>query len=63
MTVKELKEKAKSMGLSGYSKMRKAELEELVNKVKSEKKELSKEDLKEIVPPIVKIFEYENQEK
>lgn len=62
-TVKELKEKAKSMGLSGYSKMRKAELEELVNKVKSEKKELSKEDLKEIVPPIVKIFEYENQEK
>lgn len=63
MTIKELKEKAKSMGLSGYSKMRKAELEELVNKVKSEKKELSKEDLKEIVPPIVKIFEYENQEK
>lgn len=63
MTVKELKEKAKSMGLSGYSKMRKAELEELVNKVKSEKKELSKEDLKEIVPPIVKIFEYETQEK
>lgn len=62
-TVKELKEKAKSMELSGYSKMRKAELEELVNKVKSEKKELSKEDLKEIVPPIVKIFEYENQEK
>lgn len=62
-TVKELKEKAKSMGLSGYSKMRKAELEELVNKVKSEKKELSKEDLKEIVPPIVKIFEYETQEK
>ncbi len=63
MTIKELREKAKSMGLSRYSKMRKAELEELVNKVKSEKKELSKEDLKEIVPPIVKIFEYENQEK
>lgn len=63
MTVKELKEKAKELGLKGYSKLKKAELEELVNKVKSEKKELSKENLKEIVPPIVKIFEYENQEK
>ena len=29
-TVKELKEKAKSMGLSGYSKMRKAELEKFI---------------------------------
>lgn len=63
MTVRELRAKAKELGLKGYSKLKKAELEELVNKVKSEKKELSKEDLKEIVPPIVKIFEYENQEK
>ena len=30
MTVKELKEKAKSLGLSGYSKMRKAELEKFI---------------------------------
>ncbi|WP_349764321.1 lambda-exonuclease family protein [Fusobacterium sp. SYSU M8D902] len=63
MTVVELKAKAKELGLKGYSKLKKAELEELINKVNSEKKELSKEDLKEIVPPIVKIFSYENQEK
>lgn len=63
MTVVELKVKAKELGLKGYSKLKKAELEELINKVNSEKKELSKEDLKEIVPPIVKIFSYENQEK
>ena len=63
MTVKELRAKAKELGLKGYSKLRKAELEELINKVNAEKKELSISDLKEIVPPIVKIFSYENQEK
>lgn len=63
MTVVELRAKAKELGLKGYSKLKKAELEELINKVKAEKKELSKDDLKEIVPPIVKIFEYETQEK
>ena len=63
MTKEEGEAKAKELGLKGYSKLKKAELEELINKVKAEKKELSKEDLKEIVPPIVKIFEYENQEK
>lgn len=63
MTVKELRAKAKELGLKGYSKLRKAELEEVINKVNAEKKELSISDLKEIVPPIVKIFEYENQEK
>lgn len=30
MTVKELKEKAKQMGLGGYSKLRKAELEKFI---------------------------------
>lgn len=30
MTVKELKEKAKRMGLSGYSQLRKAELEKFI---------------------------------
>ena len=30
MTINELREKAKSMGLSGYSKMRKAELEKFI---------------------------------
>lgn len=63
MTVKELRAKAKELGLKGYSKLRKAELEELINKVNAEKKELSISDLKEIVPPIVKIFEYKTQEK
>lgn len=62
-TVKELREEAKSLGLKGYSKLKKAELEELINSTKMEKKELSEEDLKEIVPPVVKIFSYENREQ
>lgn len=37
MTVRELRAKAKELGLKGYSKLKKAELEELVNKVKSGK--------------------------
>lgn len=62
-TVKELREEAKSLGLKGYSKLKKVELEELINSTKMEKKELSEEDLKEIVPPVVKIFSYENREQ
>ena len=38
MTVIELRAKAKELGLKGYSKLKKAELEELVNKVKSEER-------------------------
>ena len=62
-TVKELREKAKSLGLKGYSKLKKAELEELIEKTEMDKKELTEEDLKTIVPPIVKIYSYENQEQ
>lgn len=62
-TVKELREEAKSLGLKGYSKLKKSELEELINSTKMEKKELSQEELKEIVPPVVKIFSYENREQ
>lgn len=62
-TVKELREKAKALGLKGYSRLKKAELEDLLAKAKADKKEITKEELKEIVPPIVKIFTYENQDQ
>ena len=42
MTVRELRAKAKELGLKGYSKLKKAELEELVNKVKSKRKSYQK---------------------
>lgn len=63
MTVKELREVAKELGLKGYSRLRKAELEELINKTKEEKEELTLSDVEKIVPPIVDIYSYENEEK
>lgn len=63
MTVKELKIKAKELGLTGYSKLRKSELEELIAKTNMEKEELTLSDVKEIVPPIVDIYEYKNDEQ
>lgn len=63
MTVKELKAKAKELGLRGYSKLRKAELEELISKAEMEKEELTLSDVEKIVPPIVSIYEYKNDEE
>ena len=44
MTVKELKEEAKSLGLVGYSKLNKADLEQLISVTKSEVIEMTKEE-------------------
>lgn len=59
MTVKELREKAKAFGLKGYSKLKKAELEELIAKVEMKKEELTKEDLKTI-SPAAEVISYKN---
>ena len=44
MTVKELREEAKSLGLVGYSKLNKADLEQLISVTKSEVIEMTKEE-------------------
>ena len=59
MTVKELREKAKAMGLKGYSKLKKAELEELIAQTEMNKEELSMEDLKTI-SPVAEVMSYQN---
>lgn len=63
MTVKELREKAKAMGLKGYSKLKKAELEELIVQTEMNKEELSMEEVKSIVTPLTKVREFTNDEE
>lgn len=62
MTVKELKEEAKSLGLVGYSRLKKAELEELIATAKAEVKEMSKEEFKESLYTNNEVYEYANEE-
>ena len=58
MTVKELREEAKRLGLVGYSKLKKAELEELIATAKASIIEMSKEDFKESLSTNNEVYEY-----
>ena len=62
MTVVELKEEAKRLGLVGYSKLKKAELEELIATAKAEVIEMSKEEFKESLDTNNEVYEYANEE-
>lgn len=65
MTVKELKEEAKRLGLVGYSKLKKAELEELINVNKSEVIEMSKEEFETSISvntENTKVLGYDNED-
>lgn len=62
MTVAELKEEAKKLGLVGYSKLKKAELEELIATSKAEVIEMSKEEFKESLDTENEVYEYANEE-
>ena len=62
MTVKELREEAKSLGLVGYSRLKKAELEELIATAKAEVMEMSKEEFKESLDTNNEVYEYANEE-
>ena len=62
MTVAELKEEAKRLGLVGYSRLKKAELEELIATAKAEVMEMSKEEFKESLDTNNEVYEYENEE-
>jgi len=62
MTVKELREEAKSLGLVGYSKLKKEELIEFIATAKAEVMEMSKEEFKESLDTNNEVYEYANEE-
>ena len=62
MTVVELKEEAKRLGLVGYSRLKKAELEELIATAKAEVIEISKEEFKESLETNNEVYEYANDD-
>lgn len=65
MTVKELREEAKSLGLIGYSKLNKADLEQLISVTKSEVIEMTKEEFETSVTANTentKVLGYDNED-
>ena len=65
MTVKELREEAKSLGLVGYSKLNKADLEQLISVTKSEVIEMTKEEFETSVTvntENTKVLGYDNED-
>ena len=65
MTVKELREEAKSLGLVGYSKLNKADLEQLISVTKSEVIEMTKEEFETSVTANTentKVLSYDNED-
>ena len=65
MTVKELREEAKSLGLVGYSKLNKADLEQLISVTKSEVIEITKEEFETSVTANTentKVLGYDNED-
>ena len=65
MTVKELREEAKSLGLVGYSKLNKADLEQLISVTKSEVIEMTKEEFETSITSNTentKVLGYDNED-
>ena len=62
MTVKELREEAKSLGLVGYSKLKKEELIEFIATAKAEVIEMTKDEFKESLDTNNEVYEYANEE-
>ena len=62
MTVVELKEEAKRLGLVGYSRLKKTELEKLIATAKAEVIEMSKEEFKTSLETNNEVYEYANEE-
>ena len=62
MTVKELREEAKSLGLVGYSQLNKDDLEYLIAVSKQEVIEMSKEEFKASLSSRGEVYEYDNED-
>lgn len=62
MTVKELREEAKRLGLVGYSKWKKSELEEHIAAAQAEVIEMSKEEFQTSLSSCGEIYGYDNED-
>ena len=62
MNIKELQEEAKRLGLVGYSKMKKEELEEFIAIAKQEVIEMSKEEFKTSLSSCGEVYGYDNED-
>lgn len=62
MSIKELQEEAKRLGLVGYSKMKKEKLEELVAIAKQEVIEMSKDEFKTSLSSCGEVYGYDNED-
>ena len=63
MTIKELREKAKSLGLTGFWRMRKEELEQFIKTAEAKIREMDEEQLRDIIPQDVEIIHYSDTEE
>ena len=62
MSIKELQEEAKRLGLVGYSKMKKEELEEFIAIAKQEVIEMSKDEFKTSLSSCGEVYGYDNED-
>lgn len=63
MTVKELREKAKELGLTGFWRMKKEELEEFIQSAEIKIRVMEEEQLKKIISEDVEIIQYADTEE
>lgn len=63
MTLKELREKAKSLGLTGFWRMRKEELEQFIDTAEIKIRTMEKEELQKIISTDTEIIEYSDTEE
>ncbi len=63
MTLKELREKAKSLGLTGFWRMKKEELEQFIKTAEAKIRTMEKEELQKIIPSDTEIIEYSDTEE
>ena len=63
MTLKELREKAKELGLTGFWKMNKAELEDFIRTAETKIRVMDEEQLKKIILPNTEIIKYSDNEE
>ena len=63
MTLKELREKAKSLGLTGFWRMRKEELEQFIKTAEAKIREMDEGQLRDIIPQDVEIIHYSDTEE
>lgn len=63
MTLKDFREKAKELGLTGFWRMNKAELEDFIKTAETKIREMDEEQLRKIIPQNVEIIHYADTEE